>query len=402
MRGIIDETETAVCKDCGKVFKRDECKVSKDEMDSAQIVNDSMLWSISPTDYESARSMGLIEPFKSQQDGSLMGRTVGTTIGVYTYKNQDGTVSRRLRAPEEVFSDESVASLALVPVTDGHPRDLVTPENYKTYSVGSVGDVRVDAYRIYPKLRIVDKTAIENVRSGKKYLSCGYTAEIVKKSGVWNGVAYDEVQTKIRYNHIAIVDSPRAGDEAVMHFDGLEIQQSQEIPMKKIIIDGSEYEADEALAGVVASMQQAKTQLDSKIAAFEGERDTLKAELEKVKSEAKTLSDSMPSSIESAVKVRLALIDSAKVFGVQVTSDQTDRQVREACLKIAGVAFDGKDEVYVQAAFDTALTLRSSIDVGAVQLMGNRGSATQSDTSDEDPRVNMIKNMKAASRGEAQ
>ena len=297
-------------------------------------------------------------------------------------------------------------SLKLVPVTNGHPKELVTADNYKKYAVGSVAGIKQDAYRVYPKITIGDKGAIDAVMGGKKYLSCGYVATIVEKSGVWNGVAYDEVQTNIRYNHIAIVDTPRAGDEAVIHFDGLEIQQSQEFIMNKIIVDGVEYTCDEALAGLVAKLQTTQKDAMDKAVKVEAERDVIKSQLEKVQADHAELSKSLPSQIEAGVKSRLAVIEGAKAFGVEVQADQDDQAVKVACLKVSApnLVLDGKSAEYINAAFDLAFETRKNADVGRVQLADGVQPQTQQgvkqENSSETSRAQMIENLKKQSRGE--
>lgn len=403
--GEMEPEEPEESKGGTKFVKCDSCghKMRAGTKDSADTVTiqDSMIWGATPTDLETAKGMGLVEPFKTQADGSLRGRTVGTTVGVYIYRMSDGTIKRRLRHPSQVFADKSVASLALVPVTNGHPSVLVTPENYKQYAVGSVGDVQTDAYRLYPKLNIIDKQAIDDIRAGKKFLSCGYTADIVQKFGNWNGSEYDEEQTNIVYNHIAIVDAPRAGDEAVMHFDGLEVTHTQEVPMNKIIIDGKEYQCDEALAGVVAGLQTAQKDASANLAKAEGERDMLKSQLEKAQADSVEVAKNVPAQIESAVKARLALIDSAAKFDVEIKPEQSDREVRVACLakNAPTLNLDGKDDLYVEAAFDMALASIGNTDIGRRQLSEVHVDQNLVVDSADNARKAMIENMKNLSRG---
>ena len=63
---------------------------------------------------------------------------------------------------------------------------------------------------------ITRKDAIEAVLNGKQALSMGYTCdlEMAEPNATWCGIEYDFIQRNIRYNHCAIVDSARAGDNA--------------------------------------------------------------------------------------------------------------------------------------------------------------------------------------------
>lgn len=125
---------------------------------------------------------------------------------------EDGSSSEIIdvyRSPNEVFSAATIASFEGKPVTDGHPDVDVTPDNYKMFSKGHVQHVRVgrgdDADKIVADLYITDQDLIDEIRNGKRQVSAGYYAEDKE----------DEVgrlcQTKIRGNHVAVVDEGRAG-----------------------------------------------------------------------------------------------------------------------------------------------------------------------------------------------
>jgi hypothetical protein len=197
------------------------------------------------------------------------------------------------------------------------------------------------------------------------------------------------------------VDKPRAGDEAVMHFDGLDVQHTQEVEMKKIIIDGKEYEADEALAGIVAQFQVDSKESSEKLAKAEGERDMLKSQVEKLQLDAAESAKSVPAQIEGAVKARLALIDAAQKFEVEIKPEQTDREVRVACLakNAPSLNLDGKDDLYVEAAFDMALATVGTADVGRRQLSEVHVDHDKVEDSAESARLRMIDSLKSLSRG---
>lgn len=113
------------------------------------------------------------------------------------------------RSPNEVFSTATIASFEGKPVTDGHPDVDVTPDNYKQFSKGHVQHVRVgrgdDADKILADLYITDQDLIDEIRNGKRQVSAGYYAE--DKEDETGRIC----QTKIRGNHVAVVDEGRAG-----------------------------------------------------------------------------------------------------------------------------------------------------------------------------------------------
>lgn len=125
---------------------------------------------------------------------------------------EDGNPSEIInvfRSPNEVFSAATIASFEGKPVTDGHPDVDVTPDNYKEFSKGHVQHVRVgrgdDADKILADLYITDQDLIDEIRNGKRQVSAGYYAE--DKEDETGRIC----QTKIRGNHVAVVDEGRAG-----------------------------------------------------------------------------------------------------------------------------------------------------------------------------------------------
>lgn len=114
------------------------------------------------------------------------------------------------RSPNEVFSAATLASFEGKPVTNGHPDVDVTPDNYQKFSRGHVQHVRIgrgdDSDKILADLYITDPDLIDDIRNnGKREVSAGYYAEDSEDS------SGRICQTKIRGNHVAVVDEGRAG-----------------------------------------------------------------------------------------------------------------------------------------------------------------------------------------------
>lgn len=117
------------------------------------------------------------------------------------------------RPEEEVFSPAAMASFEGKPVTNDHPTELVTPDNFSRYEKGHAQNVRRGSGEfenfLVADLHIHDAELIEAIRSGKRQVSCGYECEYAEEGGKIS-------QTKIRGNHIAIVDEGRAGAKAAI------------------------------------------------------------------------------------------------------------------------------------------------------------------------------------------
>ncbi|HIT70257.1 MAG TPA: DUF2213 domain-containing protein [Candidatus Aphodomonas merdavium] len=112
------------------------------------------------------------------------------------------------RAPQEVFSAATLASFEGKPVTLGHPPADVSPLNAAAYACGHVQNVRrgagADADLMLADLFLTDPVLIERVCAGVREISCGY--DCVYAQGE-NGME----QRAIRGNHVAVVETGRAG-----------------------------------------------------------------------------------------------------------------------------------------------------------------------------------------------
>ena len=147
-----------------------------------------------------------------------------TRVGVLLYRNEDGTVRRELRLPEEVFRDDSLTTLGGAPVTDLHPSDgLVSPVNVRELQRGHVSEsIEHDERFVNAPVIVQDQALIEMVEKGeRKELSPGYTCHLDETPGEWNGEKYDAIQRDIVYNHLAIGPKGwgRSGSEVALKMD---------------------------------------------------------------------------------------------------------------------------------------------------------------------------------------
>jgi hypothetical protein len=374
-----------VCDKCGyKVKKKSKDKTKNDKSFREDFID---LLPIPETMEEEQMMIDFGDrpcKFQMTDEGFLQGRAVVTNIGVFPYRMPDGSMRFELRLPEEIFKKESLSTLKMKAVTNEHPKELVTADNARKVTVGTIGeDIRHDAYNIMAPICIQDKQTIDDIKSGKRSLSCGYTADVEEVSGVWNGVAYDAVQRNIIYNHVAIVDRGRAGDAAVIKMDSkdtpigvykYESKKQDNLPrrdhmsLKKINLDGVEYEAE---AKVLETLSQTKVSLDSvneelsalkaDKSSLEADRDTIKEKLDNAEKEIEKLKKISPEKIDEAVATKIQLLDSAKKAEVEVKKDMTDTDIKKAVILSvfpgAGEKLDNADEVYVNARFDSAVEL---------------------------------------------
>lgn len=157
------------------------------------------------------------------EEGFLLVTADFAKPGVMAYRHADGSVTRELLPEEELHDADSLATLALKPVTLEHPRGNVTPETHADTSVGSTGEI-IEVVREggYARVKLVvrDREAIDAVRGGKVEVSPGYRVQLDSTPGVHPVYgAYDAVQRRRRYNHLALVDQARGGPDIRLHLD---------------------------------------------------------------------------------------------------------------------------------------------------------------------------------------
>ena len=134
---------------------------------------------------------------------------LGTEIGL---NRQD--VIKVNRDEDEVFSEAAIASFEGKPVTNNHPPVLLDPETVGQYEMGHVQNIRRGTGEwsdyLIGDLHIHDAQLIEDIKIGKREISCGYECEYVDNGdGTYS-------QKNIRGNHVAVVDSGRAGHKAAI------------------------------------------------------------------------------------------------------------------------------------------------------------------------------------------
>jgi len=114
------------------------------------------------------------------------------------------------RRPEDVFEAAALASFEGKPVTDGHPPENVSPENFAAYARGHVQNIRRKGDVILADLYINDAVLADQVRRrAKREVSCGYLCTYVPDRDGYR-------QTHIRGNHVAVVSRGRAGREVAI------------------------------------------------------------------------------------------------------------------------------------------------------------------------------------------
>jgi hypothetical protein len=224
----------------------------------------------------------------------MQGRINGT--GVYQYEDEDGNTWGELRLAEHVFADGVIEAWKLSPLTDDHPDEFVTSENWAELAKGTLGaDVRPDEAREYTLADIAcnDADLIAKVKGGKKALSCGYLTKLVEQPGEHNGVAYRFIQTEYVPNHVSVVDEAR-GPGCEFIIDGVRSVRSRppqstdgdsnmkktkiKVPKGKnadgsIMVGEAEMEVPDEVAAMIADLQTKVMEQGAELAKLQGEGD---------------------------------------------------------------------------------------------------------------------------------
>jgi len=223
-------------------------------------------------------------------EGYIKANAIVTRTGVFLYKNPDGTIRKELRHPDEVFKVDSLDSMKMIPVTNGHPQErLVTAENAKRLAIGYTGEtITQDGEFVLSNLLITDLASVKDVTErNRRELSLGYTVDLIPEEGSYDDQPYNFRQTNIKYNHLSIVDNARAGSEARIALDSFDAEEilieEANMAKRKVKIDDDEILMEDNVANQVEQLLARIANLEAERSRIAEERDRLSAELGSIK-----------------------------------------------------------------------------------------------------------------------
>lgn len=153
------------------------------------------------------------------EEGYLVDHPILTSCGIFEYTNPDGSIRRELRLPEHVFNEKSLATYKGKPIIITHEAGIVSKDNVDKEQIGTIlTNGYQDGEDVRAEIIIHNTDAMKD--SGLKELSLGYNLDLVEEPGTYNGEPYDAIQTNIVINHLALVASARAGEQARLNIDG--------------------------------------------------------------------------------------------------------------------------------------------------------------------------------------
>ncbi len=280
--------------------------------------------------------------------------------GVQTYLNPDGSTRKEYRPADEVFHPDSLATLKLLPVTSGHPKEFLTPENTKELSIGTLGEnIQRDGQWAKALIRISDAGALSEIDQGIEEISMGYRRDQDWTPGISpEGEAYDCVQRKIRYNHVALVENGRAGSHLIMDAAELIPTPKETKPVENITVNSVSFEVEPKLAQAYAAE---KLVTDGLLEVAVSENDKEKARADQAEadlSKAKEVADAAlaPDVVKEAVAERIKLerlagivLDSADKLPEMSASDIYKAVILKDCPGATEV--EDATEGYLKARF---------------------------------------------------
>jgi len=328
-----------------------------------------------------------LDAHQKLDNGYLKADAAITRVGVFNYRNGDGTVRRELRLPSEVFRADALGSFDGVALTNNHPPVQLDTKNTHQFQVGTVGNVRVDGDKVSSLITVTDESAIADVESGKTQLSCGYDCELETVPGVTDGseglpagLRYDAIQRNIRGNHVALVTKGRAGPDVGLRLDSDDAvldestgnAKPEEKQMAQRKIDGVDIEFSEqgaqAIDKLTAKADEAVELAESYRKDLEKEKaraDQATEEASQARKDAEAVTSH--ESIQTAVKARLDLERNAGKYLKNdvkldaMSDDEVKRAVVVAVSPAAAEKLDGCDAAYLQARFDQVLESAPSV-----------------------------------------
>ena len=263
------------------------------------------------------------------------------------------------RSEEEVFSEAAMASFEGKPVTNGHPPDLIGPDDVEIYEKGHAQNIRrgTEEWRDYllADLHIHNRELIDAVQGGKREISCGYECEYtVNEDGTYN-------QKNIRGNHVAVVGRGRAGKRAaILDSDTIKKQAGKRPERKEMKKRGLFFKLFGQAVKDKSPEEIEQLAMDAAEAFEEAEGDPKEAKEEKETKDKETKDEAVIDGIVDKVMARLAAKEAEKEKNT--AKDSLDSAIEK--LTADGAPVDGQasrvisaEETEKKGAMDRALAL---------------------------------------------
>jgi hypothetical protein len=379
----------------------------------------------------------------SEKEQFLRFRVAFARAGVFPYYHLNGSIRREAKLPEDLFSEDAIASARGIPATDDHPpvtenQGLLTTANATRFAKGALGDsIEVGEGEIlWGNETVWDEELKASLLKGEKLeVSVGTRCKIDHTPGEYKGQPYDVRQTNIRFNHLAHVNKGRAGSEVRAYLDHANPEMNIAIRIDSNDKENQRMKKPDWLTKTEAFLKSVGVKLDSADGAAddptkqqqepaqpnpqEPKKDEIppaptaapmnndsvliKALQDQVKLLEETLSATRaileqalsPATQDSIARRRLSLIDSVRAVDPEAKTDSLSERelkilvVTKVLPPAEGVKLDSFDDVKLDARFEAAMELART---NAALRTGKSPSGTQSQVNlDADQEIAKIK-----------
>ncbi|MGS1095863.1 DUF2213 domain-containing protein [Aquamicrobium terrae] len=383
---------------------------------------------------------------RRRDDGYLVADARIARTGVQVYLGSevgrdDMATVRVYRPGSEVFAEDTLKSAAHRPVTNDHPAELVTSENWRQHAVGQTGDeITGEGIFIRVPLMVSDGATIKLIEDGKRELSAGYTCDLDFTAGETpTGEAYDAIQRNIRFNHVAIVHAGRAGSQVrigdAKQWGAAPITPTQEKEtitmsdaLRTVVVDGLSVsttdqgaqaitklmkdlesssaklvDADKAYQAKLADAEKAHAEAlkakDADLAKKDEEIGTLKADLKKAQDSAPK-----PEDIDRLVADRAQLVTTVKAIDSKIeTMGKTDADLRRAAVaaKLGDEMVKGASDAEIAGMFKAIAKDIKPADPLRTVVSGGLQQVNDADKAATEAYAAMVKDMQSAHQAQA-
>jgi hypothetical protein len=318
-----------------------------------------------------------VDNVEKNDSGFLTYDLLAAQTGVFPYRDiKTGEIIYELKRPDDLLTDEVLAQLNNLPITNEHPLEFVNVENSNDLVKGLTGEkAGIKNNKLANKATVFDGHLIAAITTGeKRECSLGYTCEIVEESGEFQGQRYDRRQTNFDLNHVAMVPEGRCGPDCSAKLDSKSGQvrldgayqviredsnnNKRSDKMAIVRLDGKDYEVPEPVKSRVDKLESDNEDLTKEVGQLEGKNDALEDTIENSKEDKKELEDNQldEEEIDKRVDEKLALLEDANLFLADdyELEGKSNRNIKVDCIKEINDEFDaeGKADEYIDARFD--------------------------------------------------
>ena len=291
-----------------------------------------------PSERKFKDSGAMVAPCTIARTGIMQYRA--SECGAIFADREPNSIVKIATLESDLFCEDSIESYRSAPITVDHPVEWVNTDNAKDLQKGNLDSIPfADGSMLSGHIVVTDADTLKLIDEGLVQLSSGTSCTLVMADA---GLEYDAYKTKIRANHIALVESGRNGNAQIADE---EIKLSDaEIKLK---------DAEVKLADAESKLEEANKKLDVTSA-------KLVSALDKVTLSDKALKDVEAkfddAAIEGLVTKRLMFVQEvATLSDMDITGMSTIKAKRAVIAELRDKDMTDKSDTFIEALFEIAL-----------------------------------------------